>query len=74
MLIHDNNVVFTNGETEFSPVPGDTSVIGVFSSNYTLYADISARMNLVYNSFAPDVEDFSLKFSGYAGEQIPRQA
>jgi DNA polymerase V len=32
----------------------------VFSSNYTLYADISARMNLIYSRFAPDVEVYSI--------------
>ena len=32
----------------------------VFSSNYTLYADMSARMNLIYNRFAPDVEMYSI--------------
>ncbi|MCL2185705.1 MAG: Y-family DNA polymerase [Treponema sp.] len=32
----------------------------VFSSNYTLYADMSARMNLIYNHFAPDVEVYSI--------------
>jgi len=32
----------------------------VFSSNYTLYADMSARMNLVYNRFTPDVEVYSI--------------
>jgi len=32
----------------------------VFSSNYTLYADMSARMNLIYNRFAPDVEVYSI--------------
>ena len=34
--------------------------VHVFSSNYTLYADISARMNLIYNRFAPDVEVYSI--------------
>ena len=32
----------------------------VFSSNYTLYADMSARMNLIYNRFTPDVEVYSI--------------
>jgi len=32
----------------------------VFSSNYTLYADMSARMNLIYNRFAPEVEIYSI--------------
>jgi DNA polymerase V len=34
--------------------------VKVFSSNYTLYADMSARMNLIYNRFAPDVEPYSI--------------
>jgi DNA polymerase V len=32
----------------------------IFSSNYTLYADMSARMNLIYNRFAPDIEAYSI--------------
>jgi len=31
-----------------------------FSSNYTLYSDMSARMNLIYNRFAPEVEFYSI--------------
>jgi DNA polymerase V len=34
--------------------------VQVFSSNYTLYADMSARMNLIYNRFAPEVEFYSI--------------
>jgi len=34
--------------------------VRIFSSNYTLYADMSARMNLIYNRFAPDVEVYSI--------------
>ena len=34
--------------------------VKVFSSNYTLYADMSARMNLIYNRFAPEVELYSI--------------
>ena len=34
--------------------------VAVFSSNYTLYADMSARMNLIYNRFAPEVEMYSI--------------
>jgi len=34
--------------------------VAIFSSNYTLYADMSARMNLIYNRFAPDVEVYSI--------------
>jgi len=32
----------------------------VFSSNYTLYADMSTRLNLIYSRFAPDVEAYSI--------------
>jgi len=38
----------------------DASGVAVFSSNYTLYADISSRLNLIYNRFAPDVELYSI--------------
>ena len=34
--------------------------VQVFSSNYTLYADMSARMNLIYNRFAPETEVYSI--------------
>jgi DNA polymerase V len=34
--------------------------VSIFSSNYTLYADMSARMNLIYNRFAPEVEVYSI--------------
>jgi DNA polymerase V len=34
--------------------------VQIFSSNYTLYADMSARMNLIYNRFAPEVEVYSI--------------
>ena len=34
--------------------------VQVFSSNYTLYADMSSRMNLIYNRFAPGVEFYSI--------------
>lgn len=32
----------------------------VFSSNYTLYGDMSRRMNTVYDSFASDIEVYSI--------------
>ena len=38
----------------------ETQGVKVFSSNYTLYADISARMNLIYSRFAPEVEIYSI--------------
>ena len=34
--------------------------VAVFSSNYALYGDMSARMNEVYRSFSPDVEIYSI--------------
>ena len=34
--------------------------VKVFSSNYTLYADMSARMNVIYSRFALDVEMYSI--------------
>jgi DNA polymerase V len=34
--------------------------VTVFSSNYTLYADLSVRMNLIYSRFTPDVEVYSI--------------
>jgi len=38
----------------------EKSGVVVFSSNYTLYADMSARMNLIYSRFTPDVEVYSI--------------
>ncbi|MDR1232332.1 MAG: Y-family DNA polymerase [Spirochaetaceae bacterium] len=32
----------------------------VFSSNYTLYADISARINTIYSRYAPETEFYSI--------------
>ena len=37
-----------------------THQVAVFSSNYALYGDISARMNEVYRLFSPDVEIYSI--------------
>jgi len=34
--------------------------VKVFSSNYTLYADVSNRMNLIYSRYAPEVEFYSI--------------
>jgi DNA polymerase V len=34
--------------------------VTVCSSNYTLYADISARLNVLYNRYCPDVEMYSI--------------
>jgi DNA polymerase V len=37
-----------------------TKGVFVFSSNYTLYADISRRVNLLYDSFCAEVEQYSI--------------
>ena len=34
--------------------------ITVFSSNYTLYADISRRITAIYMEYAPDIEEYSI--------------
>jgi DNA polymerase V len=34
--------------------------VAVFSSNYTLYGDMSARMNSIYRAWTPDVEIYSI--------------
>ena len=34
--------------------------ITIFSSNYTLYADISRRITSIYLEFAPDIEEYSI--------------
>lgn len=34
--------------------------ITVFSSNYTLYADISRRITSIYLEYAPDIEEYSI--------------
>ena len=38
----------------------EKSGVAIFSSNYTLYADMSARMNLIYSRYAPDIEAYSI--------------
>jgi DNA polymerase V len=34
--------------------------VAVFSSNYTLYADMSGRLNVIYSRYTPDVELYSI--------------
>jgi len=34
--------------------------VEVFSSNYTLYSDISRRVNLIYSRYAPELEFYSI--------------
>ncbi|GHV83697.1 DNA polymerase V subunit UmuC [Spirochaetia bacterium] len=38
----------------------DAAEVAVFSSNYTLYADMCARVNVIYNRYAIDVEMYSI--------------
>lgn len=47
--------------------------VAVFSSNYTLYGDMSRRMNAVYERFSPDVEIYSIdeSFLEISRLQIP---
>ena len=49
--------------------------VAVYSSNYTLYGDMSARMNAVYRSFSPEIEIYSidesfLDLSGFGGRDL----
>jgi DNA polymerase V len=55
------NLGFRRGDVYFK-VRKDIEEKGVtvYSSNYTLYADISARLNTLYNRFCPDVEMYSI--------------
>ncbi|MCQ2588686.1 MAG: Y-family DNA polymerase [Treponema sp.] len=34
--------------------------VEIFSSNYTLYADISSRITSIYLEYAPDIEEYSI--------------
>ncbi len=34
--------------------------VAVYSSNYTLYGDMSARLNAIYRQWSPDVEVYSI--------------
>lgn len=38
----------------------DLRNIHIFSSNYTLYADISKRITSIYMEYAPDIEEYSI--------------
>ncbi|MDR3140023.1 MAG: Y-family DNA polymerase [Treponema sp.] len=55
------NLGFKRGDVYFK-VRKDIEEKGVTvcSSNYTLYADISARLNSLYNQFCPEVEIYSI--------------
>ena len=53
--------------------------VAVFSSNYTLYGDLSARMNTIYRQWSPDVEVYSidesfLDLSGFAARDLDAYA
>jgi len=45
--------------------------VSVFSSNYALYGDMSARMNQIYRQFSPEVETYSIdeSFLDLTGER-----
>ncbi|ACB97302.1 Y-family DNA polymerase [Beijerinckia indica] len=53
--------------------------IAVFSSNYSLYGDVSARLNQVYRQFSPEIEVYSidesfLDFSGFGDRNLEAYA
>lgn len=45
--------------------------VAVFSSNYTLYGDMSARLNAIYRQWSPDVEVYSIDESFLDVSHIP---
>jgi len=52
---------FARGDAYFKVAEEcDRKGVSVFSSNYTLYADISARLVSIYNRLCPDVEIYSI--------------
>ncbi|MCK9170239.1 MAG: Y-family DNA polymerase [Treponema sp.] len=52
---------FRRGDVYFRKKPAYSAKnVAVFSSNYTLYADISMRLNLLYNEYAPETEQYSI--------------
>ncbi|WP_034998804.1 Y-family DNA polymerase [Beijerinckia mobilis] len=53
--------------------------IAVFSSNYAFYGDVSARLNMVYRQFSPEIEIYSidesfLDYSGFDGRDLESYA
>lgn len=52
-----------------------THGVTVFSSNYTLYADISRRMTSIYREYAPEIEEYSIdeSFLFFNGCNWPRE-
>jgi len=55
------NIGFHRGDVFFQ-IKAELAMKGVsiFSSNYTLYADLSMRLNLIYNRLCPEVEVYSI--------------
>jgi DNA polymerase V len=52
---------FRRGDTYFREKDRyETAGVSVFSSNYTLYADISRRLNLIYSMYAAETELYSI--------------
>ncbi len=52
---------FSRGDAYFKVAENcDRKGVAVFSSNYTLYADISARLVAIYNRLCPEVEIYSI--------------
>ncbi|WP_099868057.1 Y-family DNA polymerase [Pararhizobium haloflavum] len=47
--------------------------VAVFSSNYTLYGDMSARLNAIYREWAPEVEIYSIDESFLDFTTIPER-
>ena len=67
---------FKMGDPYFRVRPlADRHGVAVFSSNYALYGDMSRRVMLTLEQFAPEVEIYSideafLDLSGFAGERL----
>ena len=38
----------------------DAYDVAVYSSNYTLYGDLSARMHALLGEFSPEIENYSI--------------
>lgn len=55
------NLGFTRGDAYFKTKSAfKAKGVTVFSSNYTLYADMCVRVNMIYNSYCPEVEMYSI--------------
>lgn len=51
----------------------DQNRVAVFSSNYSLYGDMSARLNAIYRQWAPEVEMYSIDESFLDLSLIPER-